>query len=383
MRLVAIVALLSAFTNLAAAQMPRLYSVSSGDGKFRQIDPATGATIASFNLNPTFGGKGLSLATDPTTGLVYAMFSPTVGGSTTRLITIDPNNGAATNVGMSTDKFAGIAFDAQGNLFGVSGDGGVIPEALYSISKTTGVATFLLQLGNGGEGEALSFNPKDGLLYHASGSGAINEPTIGTILETIDPVTLQITPVTLSAYPISGITALCRLDSQTFLGATFGFELVTISTTGVISPLGGLDHLAKGFAFGPGPSFYTSAGVGCVGVGGFVPVLSGVGTPNPGQNTSLTVTNARGGASALLLFGLGNGALALTPTCSLKNAPLVLPLALPLTLSGVGPGTGAISLPGSIPANTTTIDVYLQMLVADAGAPGGIASTNALRLHIQ
>lgn len=383
MRYVAIVALLGALSDLAAAQSPRLFTVSSGDRKLRQIDLTTGATISSFDLNPSLVGKGLSLATDPTTGVLYAMSSPTVGGSTTRLITINPNSGAATNVGMSTDKFAGIAFDTLGNLFGVSGDGGVIPEALYSISKTTGIATFLLQLGNGGEGEALTFNPVDGLLYHASGSGAINEPTIGTILETIDPVTLQITPVTLSAYPISGITALCRLDSQTFFGATFGFELVTISTSGVISPVGGLDHLAKGFAFAPGPSFYATAGTGCVGVGGFVPVLSGVGTPNPGQNTSIVVTNARGGASALLLFGLGNGVLALSPNCALKNAPLVLPLALPLTLGGVGPGAGTLSLPGSIPANSTTIDVYLQLLVADAGAPGGIASTNALRLHIQ
>lgn len=383
MRLIATLALLSTLASSAAAQVPKLYTVSTQDRKLRQIDVATGATLASFDMNPAFVGKGLALATDPTTGFLYAMVAPTVGGATSRLVRVNPNNGAITDVGMSTDKFAGIAFDSQGNLFGVSGDGGVISEALYSISKTNGVATFLLQLGNGGEGEALSFNPLDGKLYHASGSGGINEPTIGTILETIDPVTLQITPVTLSAYPISGITALCRLDSQTMLGATFGLEFVKISTSGVITPIGGLDHLAKGFAFAPGPSSISTAGAGCAGSGGLVPSLVGNGTPNPGQNTSLAITNGLGGAPALLFFGLGNGVLPVTPACSLKIAPILPSLALPLVLAGAGPGGGNLLLPGTIPTNTTTIDVYLQLLIGDAGAPAGVASTNALRLRVQ
>lgn len=383
MRLLPTIALFASIVPFAAAQTPRLYSVSTQDAKFRRIDPATGATLASFNMNPALAGKGLALAADPTTGFLYAMVAPTVGGATSRLVRINPDNGALTDVGLSSDKFAGIAFDSTGKLFGVSGDGGVIPEALYSISKTNGAATFLLQLGNGGEGEALSFNPLDGKLYHASGSGSINEPTIGTILETIDPVTLQIAPITLSAYPISGITALCRLDSQTMLAATFGLEFIKISNSGVITPIGGLDHLSKGLAFAPGPSFYATAGAGCVGSGGFTPSLVGTGTPNPGQNTSLAITNALGGAPALLFFGLGNGSLAVTPSCALKNAPIVPALIVPLTLAGAGSGDGNLLLPGAIPAATSTVDVYLQVLVGDPGAPAGVASTNALRLHIQ
>jgi hypothetical protein len=301
-----------AITTTAQAQTPRLYTVTTQDNKIRRIDPTTGVTLSLASFTGCTGVKGVALATDPTTGLLWAMLSGNLS-TTSRLVRINPLNGQCTDVGPSTDKFAGIAFDSTGKLYGVSGDGGIIDESLFSISKTTAQATFLKQLGLGGDGEALTFNPFDGMLYHASGSGGINEPTIGTILEKIDPVTLQTTLITLSGPNISGISALGRLDANTLIGSTYGAEYVTISTSGVITSLGGTDHIVKGFAFAPGPGSFTNYGAACLGGGNFSPTLAGAGVPNPGNSVILNVANATGGSPALLLFGIGTGSLAVSP----------------------------------------------------------------------
>jgi hypothetical protein len=64
----------------------------------------------------------------------------------------------------------GSAGHAQASLLvGVTGDGAVQPETLYYLDKTNASSTFLMSLGNGADGEAIAYNPTDGLLYHASG----------------------------------------------------------------------------------------------------------------------------------------------------------------------------------------------------------------------
>ncbi len=45
----------------------------------------------------------------------------------------------------------------------------ITPESLFAIDLANASATFLMALGNGGDGDAIGFNPVDGLLYHASG----------------------------------------------------------------------------------------------------------------------------------------------------------------------------------------------------------------------
>lgn len=113
------------------------------------------------------------LAYDPSSGNVYALLrtrltpmDPTVN----RLVTVDPNSGIATLIGDLPTNFATIAFDAAGDLYGVTGDGGTPPETLFLINKATAGVTELFTLGNGDDGEAIAFHP-NGLMYHASGNG--------------------------------------------------------------------------------------------------------------------------------------------------------------------------------------------------------------------
>ena len=54
-------------------------------------------------------------------------------------------------------------------LLGITGDGADTPETLFQLSTADASAAFFMTLGNGADGEAIAFNPDDGLLYHASG----------------------------------------------------------------------------------------------------------------------------------------------------------------------------------------------------------------------
>lgn len=65
--------------------------------------------------------------------------------------------------------FATAAAAQTHPLIGVTGDGASIPETLFLLSQTNASATFVMTLGNGGDGEAIAFNSDDDLLYHASG----------------------------------------------------------------------------------------------------------------------------------------------------------------------------------------------------------------------
>jgi outer membrane protein assembly factor BamB len=122
-------------------------------------------------------------------------------------------------------------------------------------------------------------------------------------------------------------------------------------------------------------------GSGCAGSGGFVPALAGAGCATPGQAITLSVSGGLGGAPAFLLFGAGNGT-GTVHGCGIAVLPL-LPLAFPLVLGGTSAGNGSLQLGGTIPPGTPTADLYLQLLVADPGAAGGVSGTHALQLHIE
>lgn len=126
------------------------------------------------------------------------------------------------------------------------------------------------------------------------------------------------------------------------------------------------------------PGFFQKYGPACAAPAG-TPTLSGGGCPTPGDQVTLELTNALPGATTFTLFGLGQGALPLSPTCSLSNSPVA---PAPILIIPAGP-TGGWILPGVIPLTATTpADVYLQTAIADPNAPFGVAATNALRLHL-
>jgi len=224
------------------------------------IDSADGSTLGGITITlpglSVTGGTGL--ARDPQTGDLFALLK-IQGRTFPDLAIIDESTGVATTLGNTSDKFAGIAFTDDGTLYGVSGNGGIIPESLYILSTVDASATFIGFLGNGSDGETIGFNPDDGLLYHASGIGQPNQAMNGEILETIDPASLNITNVPLSGFDYEELSALVYSNGD-FFASDLGDALVDmpgllhITTNGVVTFIGDLDHVAKGLVKMPEPS---------------------------------------------------------------------------------------------------------------------------------
>jgi len=149
------------------------------------------------------------LATDPTTGLLWAMATdnsvfadPFLG-----LITINPFTGEGrpdlnedSVIGSADERFVSISFDKAGNLWGVTDIGATLPNqnTLWQFDKDTGIPTAKCKLNDGlvaaditvipffpfqipkGQEKAIGFNPNEpNILYHTTGFSS-------PIFETID-----------------------------------------------------------------------------------------------------------------------------------------------------------------------------------------------------
>ncbi len=378
-----IAAALLVLPSLASAQT--VFTVSPQDDLLRFVDLSTGTTTGGVPITvpSQIVSQGIALAYDVTTNTLFGVVS-FPGSMARELVSIDPVTGAAVWIGDLGDRFAALTFDLAGQMYGVTGDGGTVPETLYRIDKTTAATTLALALGNGTNGEVIAFQPKDGLIYHVSGSGILNDPLAGPVLEQIDPVSLTVTPVTLVGTLPGPIATLTRLDATTFFACEQTSQCYTISTSGVITALPQVfDHIPKGIAFVPGPSSFQSYGTGCPGSGSFIPTLTGSGTPNPGAQVTVAIANGLGGSTGVILFGLGNASAPIVPTCLLQIVPLVPGFAVGFPLIGAGAGGGAIAFPATVPASLPPLDIYLQALIADPGVLSGFSSSAPLAVHVR
>ena len=242
------------------AQGPVLYTVSSVDNLLRTVDPVTGATLSSvaITISGDVVNKATGLAIHPQTGQFFALLSlESAGGipmmpAPRELAILNPSTGAATSVGNTGDAFADIAFASDGTLYAVTGDGALDPEALYTLNTTDGSATRVDALGNGIEGEAIAFNPNDGLIYHMSGSGIQN---VDEILESFDPTgTPPITPASISYSldDLEEVTGATHWVGDMFLigdlGGIAGSGIWMLRTDGRLRFMNFTDHFPSGLA---------------------------------------------------------------------------------------------------------------------------------------
>ncbi len=156
---------------------------NSNDEMYRLGFDGTLLETQSITWADNASASGNALAMDPTTGIAYAALKYT--GRDRFLVTLDMDTFVATTIDALPNGTASLAFDDAGLLYALTGDGGDTAETLWSIDKATAAATSLLTLGNGDDGESLSFDPATGMLIHTSG--------LGTNIESIDPVSLAVT----------------------------------------------------------------------------------------------------------------------------------------------------------------------------------------------
>jgi hypothetical protein len=162
---------------------PRLLAVTFNDSLY-SLDQATGAGTALGRM--TLAGDSITtatgLATDPTTGTVYAIVKlvSSVGQNRT-LVTVNTTTFVTTAVGeLGQDGMADLAFSAGGTLYGVTGDGATTPETLYTIDKATAATTLVIALGNGLDGESIAAVPAQlsGTLTVAAVDGVATFPAL-------------------------------------------------------------------------------------------------------------------------------------------------------------------------------------------------------------
>lgn len=231
----------------ASAQAQDAWSVSPIDDLLREIDLATGTTVNQVVM--TFAGqtidKTTGLTAHPQTGELWGVLKLD-GQFGHELVKIDHNTGVCTDIGNTGDKFAAIVFDDEGTLYGLTGNGAATESTLYTINTGNGSKTFLLALGNGEDGEALGYNPDDGMLYHGSGNG---DPNRDEIFESIDLGTLAVTPIPLSGDDYNLTRSLSYDGNGAFYHA--GPPLHRITTNGVVTFLTTIDHITKGIVLFP------------------------------------------------------------------------------------------------------------------------------------
>jgi len=178
-----------AITTIAVAPSGKLWGVSQGEptdgpssGKLYLIDPVTGTPTYVATLTTFIHVEG-DIATDPTSGLLYAVDGQ--GG----IFKINTSNGVCTTVGTVPGNLdlSAMAFDNAGNLFIWDSFG----PTMYRINKTNAavISSVTLSPYPGGQIGGMAFDPGNGTAYMAADLGSAAQ------FSKVDPITGAVTPV--------------------------------------------------------------------------------------------------------------------------------------------------------------------------------------------
>ncbi|HQR41503.1 MAG TPA: PEP-CTERM sorting domain-containing protein [Gemmatales bacterium] len=179
-------------------------------------------------------------------------------GSAGLLYSINPVTQTVTLIGNSgIGKLGGIAFDANGVLYGVSGGSGG-PSELFTLNTTNAAATSI-GVVNGIQGvDGLRF-AANGTLYGAGWNG------VGTLI-TIDPTNATLlTSTVLSGSGNAFAPGIAFNSAGTLFGSRgnssgHAEDLVTIDpNTGILTAIGGSTNIISDIWFSPTGTLYASS----------------------------------------------------------------------------------------------------------------------------
>jgi len=147
----------------------RLYGLLLGsEATLYEIDPTNAAVTAIADLGTDYRLEG-SMAFDPITRTMYAVNETSF--DQTRLVVLDLLTGKSTPIGRiagGVHDFAGLAFDAAGNLFGIDRN----TDALWAIDRNDPQGPNTRQIGTGlgsgivmGAAGGMTDDPAGGIYY--------------------------------------------------------------------------------------------------------------------------------------------------------------------------------------------------------------------------
>ncbi len=205
-----------------------------------QIDPVTGALS---NVN-TLNGDDYELygmATQPGTDTLFGITSSanwiSTADASTGLVTrvVEMSSGGVMFASGDSTWASGLTFQDDGTLWGIVGyDGGdALPGgAIFTVDLGTGVATDSGFMPVGQGGQALEYNPDDGLLYHFYNDNTGGEGN--TFLRTLNLITGAATNVPLTGDDFGAVNGLAYAGGGMFYAYDYNPDrLVSITTGGV------------------------------------------------------------------------------------------------------------------------------------------------------
>lgn len=200
------------------------------------------------------------------------------------------------------------------------------------------------------------------MMFAEYNNGAL---TVYTIDANGDPI-----PATRQVF-LSGLNGVegAAIDPLTgdFLFSTFGANSRVIAVRGFATVCGTVARYGQGLS----------------GSGGFVPRIDTLGCFARNQTPSFAVSQGRGGAPGVLLFGFQQAGLPLFGGTLLVTPFVVIDHVLAGTSGQPGAGTFQVEIAVPNDLNLLNTDFFFQAAYLDPGAPQGVSFTGGIRLDVR
>ena len=139
------------------------YTFDSNADDIARLDPATGATLSTYNIGigPVLGQGGLAFQSS-TVGFLTSALDPTTLSPINALYRFDISSGSSSLIAHTSDTLEAIAFAPNGVLYAL----GKLDGNLYTVDLSTGLLTLVGNVGIsiGSPTGGLTFAP-DGTLF--------------------------------------------------------------------------------------------------------------------------------------------------------------------------------------------------------------------------
>ncbi len=379
------------------------------------VAPSSGAGDLSLSAYTTVDISALGFsavggaALDHATGLLWVSDASGISGGTNDIALIDPMSGAivlqfdaSVVPGLERGPDALAVRPGNGHVFCFSSFGedaaaelspsGALVKKFFTTYQSTAAAFLttddLFLVRDVSPPEIVRFNLFNGMLtstvamvgYSKRVSAADFDPVTSNLFVYADE-TNELLEVDIFSGAVIGATDLSSFILSSAFPTGFAF-----------SPDGRFVYLARGNGIGAMTLIVlsrcagtvTSYGVGCAGLGGFVPELVIGGCPAAGETIAVSLTKGLGGSLAFFVVGLLPLNAPIGGGCFLNVAPLAGLGLQPVPLGGSGAGTGSFFIPAVVPAAVSGANVYLQGFVLDVNSqsPLFVSATNALAIDI-
>lgn len=358
--------------------------LDNGTGDLYSIDTGTNSStlLGPIQGGPPFGFANIDRGTD---GFLYGCAPGLINGYT--IYRIDPNSLQATalhTIATDTPGQVGFAIDPSATKAWVAGFKGF--SLLVKVQEVDLLTGTMTERGvNAGNWWGLAFDAA-GQLY-TSTQGAV-DPELIRVNMTDAALSTLVGPMTNVDFQLGlDLASDIGLGSIAVISRNSDLLYSVDTNTGAATLLGGTGAVgASVFSIAsddPCAGSATSYGAGCPGSLGFVPKLKVTGCPVVGDVMNINITEGLGGSTAILFFGLGQGATPVGAGCTFLLAP-VLPASISLPLGGGAgnPGAGSLSFGTVVPASLSGITFTTQAWVLDSAVLIGAAGSNAVKVTV-